>query len=229
VTRPRASHAEARGVRVRCMRGRLSYANVVASLALFVALGGTSYAVIKLPRNSVGSREIKNRSVRAGDIALGVVKKPVRGPRGATGAAGDAGATGPRGPSDVVTASRNVVPMALNGPSSVDAVTLNLRAGTWWVVGSASVVFFGPGGDHFRCSLVFGTETGTAPSVTRLGVEPGSSDAAALVVHEGRVLSGPTAVRLRCGHDATLGGGTPRVDHAQLTAIRTESLDIQPG
>jgi len=30
-------------------RGRLSYANVTASLALFLALGGTSYAAIKLP------------------------------------------------------------------------------------------------------------------------------------------------------------------------------------
>ena len=38
-------------------------ANVVAYLALFVALGGTSYAAIKLPANSVGTRQIKNHSI----------------------------------------------------------------------------------------------------------------------------------------------------------------------
>jgi hypothetical protein len=37
--------------------------NVVAYLALFVALGGTSYAAVSLPRNSVGARQIKNHSI----------------------------------------------------------------------------------------------------------------------------------------------------------------------
>jgi hypothetical protein len=38
---------------------RLSYANIVASLALFVALGGTAAAVTALPRDSVGSPQIQ--------------------------------------------------------------------------------------------------------------------------------------------------------------------------
>ncbi len=37
--------------------------NLVAYLALFVALGGTSYAAITLPQNSVGNRQLKNHSV----------------------------------------------------------------------------------------------------------------------------------------------------------------------
>jgi hypothetical protein len=37
--------------------------NVVAYLALFVALGGSSYAAINLPAGSVGARQIKNRSI----------------------------------------------------------------------------------------------------------------------------------------------------------------------
>ena len=37
--------------------------NAIAYLALFVALGGTSYAVINLPANSVGARQIKNQSI----------------------------------------------------------------------------------------------------------------------------------------------------------------------
>ena len=35
---------------------RLSYANVIATLALFVALGGSSYAALNLPKGSVGSQ-----------------------------------------------------------------------------------------------------------------------------------------------------------------------------
>jgi hypothetical protein len=41
----------------------LTYANVTATLALFIALSGTSYAVIK-----VGSRQIVNNSVRSSDV-----------------------------------------------------------------------------------------------------------------------------------------------------------------
>jgi hypothetical protein len=47
------------------LRARLSYANIVASVALFIALGGTSYAVAT---GSIDSREIKNNSVRGADI-----------------------------------------------------------------------------------------------------------------------------------------------------------------
>jgi hypothetical protein len=50
--------------------------NVVAYLALFVALGGTSYAAVDLPRDSVGSRELRDGSVRGRDLA--VVRKTLR-------------------------------------------------------------------------------------------------------------------------------------------------------
>lgn len=38
-------------------------ANAVAYLALFVALGGTSYAAINVPAGSVGNRQLKNHSI----------------------------------------------------------------------------------------------------------------------------------------------------------------------
>ena len=37
---------------------RLSYANVIATLALFLALGGSSYAVLNLPKASVGPKQL---------------------------------------------------------------------------------------------------------------------------------------------------------------------------
>jgi hypothetical protein len=45
------------------LRSRLSYANVTATLALFVALGGGAYAATALPANSVGSHQLKKNAV----------------------------------------------------------------------------------------------------------------------------------------------------------------------
>jgi hypothetical protein len=53
--------------------GRLTYSNVVATVALFVALGGTTYAVTKLPKNSVKSKQIASNAVRSDEIAAGAV------------------------------------------------------------------------------------------------------------------------------------------------------------
>jgi hypothetical protein len=62
---------------------RPSPAMVVACIALIVAMGGTGYAAFKLPKNSVGNRQlkknavtstkIKNRQVRNADLARGSV------------------------------------------------------------------------------------------------------------------------------------------------------------
>ena len=45
------------------MRKRLNFANVTSAIALFVALGGTSYAAITLPTNSVGKAQIRSNAV----------------------------------------------------------------------------------------------------------------------------------------------------------------------
>jgi hypothetical protein len=83
------------------MTGRLSYANVIATLALFVALGGSSYAAVELSRGevktknlaagSVTSAKVKNRTLRARDFRVG------RLPAGPQGAPGAQGAQGPKG------------------------------------------------------------------------------------------------------------------------------------
>jgi hypothetical protein len=49
-------------------RGRLSYANVVATLALFLALAGGTYAALHLPKNSVHSKQVKNDALKGADI-----------------------------------------------------------------------------------------------------------------------------------------------------------------
>ena len=49
------------------LRSRLTYANVMATVAVFVALGGTGYAAITLPKNSVRAKQIAPRAVQSSE------------------------------------------------------------------------------------------------------------------------------------------------------------------
>ena len=90
---------------------RPSPALAIAVLALFVALGGTGYAALNLPRNSVGSKQLRKSAVRNVDIASNAVTGAKvrrrsldstdfktgslpRGPKGEQGAQGSPGASG---------------------------------------------------------------------------------------------------------------------------------------
>jgi hypothetical protein len=114
---------------LRNLRSSLSYANVTATIAVFIALGGTGYAAVTLAPNSVGAKQLKKSAVTGSKVAanavtsakvkdgslraadfnptdLGALKGP-KGDPGAAGAKGDTGATGPIGPSDVYSAKSN--------------------------------------------------------------------------------------------------------------------------
>jgi hypothetical protein len=97
-------------------RGRRPSPSLVISIvALFVALGGTSYAALTLPRDSVGSRQIKTGAVGGSEVRDGALKLKdfgdeqfpagARGPVGAGGSAGPLGPAGPAGPAGL--AGRN--------------------------------------------------------------------------------------------------------------------------
>lgn len=78
-----------------------SPATVIACLALLFAMGGTAYAQFKLPRNSVTTIHVKDRSLLARDFKVGQVPRGApgtQGPQGPQGPAGPGGAAGPAGP-----------------------------------------------------------------------------------------------------------------------------------
>jgi hypothetical protein len=52
------------------LRPRLSYANVMSSIAVFIALGGGAYAV-SVPRNSVGQDQLRSDAVTAAKVKKG--------------------------------------------------------------------------------------------------------------------------------------------------------------
>lgn len=57
------------------LRARLTYANVMSTLAVFIALGGASYAAINLPARSVGTRQLKAHAVTGTRLATGAVTR----------------------------------------------------------------------------------------------------------------------------------------------------------
>lgn len=55
------------------MRTKLTYANVVSTLCLFILLGGTAYATLSLPKNSVGPKQLKPSSVTGPKVKNGSI------------------------------------------------------------------------------------------------------------------------------------------------------------
>jgi hypothetical protein len=92
----------------------LRHSTVAPYLALFIALGGTAYAGVTLPRSSVGPKQIqagavksgkvKNRSLRAAEFRAGEVPEGEQGPPGPQGVQGPLGPVGPQGPEGNVAA-----------------------------------------------------------------------------------------------------------------------------
>lgn len=91
--------------RIRCQRPSPSM--VVACAALIVALGGTGYAAVQLPKNSVGAKQIKRGAVGTKQLRNKVVtlnkinrkaRAALRGRRGPQGAQGQTGRQGKAGP-----------------------------------------------------------------------------------------------------------------------------------
>jgi hypothetical protein len=138
---------------VRRLIDRLTYANVIATVALFVALGGGAYAALKVPKNSVGSAQIRNGKVKAPDLARGsVTPAKIRGglaaggngPPGPAGPAGPTGRAGRDGAAHITTFRHTSTwPVTqvqnLNNPAFVPTVT----GGSWTQPPGALDWFFG--------------------------------------------------------------------------------------
>jgi hypothetical protein len=68
------------------IRQHLTYANVVSTICLFLALGGaTAFAAKQLARNSVGAKQLKKNAVTAVKIKNGAVRGPKLADRSVTG------------------------------------------------------------------------------------------------------------------------------------------------
>jgi hypothetical protein len=113
------------------LRPRPTYANVTATLALFVALGGGAYAATALPANSVGSTQLGNNAVVTAKIKNNAVNGSKVRDRSLTGA-------------DINVSSLAKVPSATNAThaaasAALDKATYKTAAGTAAASSAANV------------------------------------------------------------------------------------------
>jgi hypothetical protein len=163
-----------------------------------------------------------------GRFPASVVPPGARGPRGAQGPSGP---TGPRGPSDVIVRRRDDRAfVGLAAGSSVTVATIAVPAGQWLLRAEGEIDYFparGPHGDWFFCGLVV---DGTAAPQQRalMGNVTGATHRAEVM--RSLPVSSPTDFRaaLRCSHESALPADSdPSIVRTTLTAVRTESLDVQ--
>jgi hypothetical protein len=129
---------------VKRIRVRLTYANVMSTIAVFLLIGGgAAFAASQLPKNSVGSKQLKKNSVNSAkvhDNSLGLAdfkaseREKLKGPQGIQGPAGAPGAT-------KVVARRAEQTGIANNTLSTESV--NCAAGETLVGGGAAFVTVG--------------------------------------------------------------------------------------
>jgi hypothetical protein len=79
------------------LRRRLTYANVMSSIAVFLVLaGGTAFAASQLGKESVGTKQLKKEAVSLAKINA-AAKSKLKGATGLTGAQGAKGDKGEKG------------------------------------------------------------------------------------------------------------------------------------
>lgn len=195
----------------------------IGLLALFIALGGTSYAASQLPKNSVGSSQIRKEAVSESKLAKSlrtkvnkVAKQGVAGPAGApgpagpagpAGAVGPAGATGPQGPAGRDGADGAAGPP---GPTSagVGGVNTSITIGSLTSdVGLAATVTLPAGGGRI---LVRGSGT------YRLTCGPGTCARTLAITVDGTAVPG--------AFQSFTGAGNAQTDHETAIAGLTASL-----
>lgn len=160
------------------IRRHLSFANVMASLALFVALGGTAVAAVTLERDSVGSPEIRKDAVRSSELRSQSVKIPDIATDARSALLGDvevaeAGdAFVPRCTGTDLTACRNLLALRLNTSDDSQANArgrpnpggpVEFAKGRNWLIQAKLVIDSAnptdPDDDN-RCGLVLDSNTG---------------------------------------------------------------------
>jgi hypothetical protein len=220
----------------------------LALLALFVALGGTSYAAIRLPAHSVGSRELKAKAVTPSKIAPRTARllrgrRGPEGPRGLPGqpgARGKTGARGKRGPRGYRGAAGAVGPAGPAGPAG--AAASSTLMGSWIPESTAGANLGSPvGARQDATSVANGTTdadvaalSSAADAVGRdlaigLATAPGTGNSWAVTL---RINGADTPLTCTIAGDATScdsGGATVAVPKKSSLSFKIEPSGTPPS
>jgi hypothetical protein len=209
-------------------RPRLTYANVTSSVALFLALGGTGYAVTQLPRNSVGTRQLKSNAVTSTKIRPGAVQRSDIAPsargggsRGPRGPEGPAGPTGPSETVQVAKAEAAAIPAGAGGTATLATVTLAPGA---WVFNAQTRVVSEGGSDHVDCFITTAVGERLGEGTVRIGNAAGETNAASIPTQIAVSPTTATQFAYVCTHPSALAGGM-RAERTWLIATRVGKLD----
>jgi hypothetical protein len=163
---------------------RLTFSNIAATLALFIALGGVSWAATSLPKNSVGkkqlqknavvSKKVKDGSLAAGDFKKGQLPEGPKGPQGAVGDQGPQGQPGaPGATTSVLTGRTSLAADSFFSPSGIstagsEAFAQILTPGVASTAGNLSVRIDaspGPAASRVFTLRVDGADTGVTCTI----------------------------------------------------------------
>jgi hypothetical protein len=212
-------------------RPRLSYANVVSSLALFVALGGTSYAVSQLPRNSVGSQQLKRNAVTSVKIRARAVQRTDLAPSARVGSRGARGAVGPIGPSETIQIKRpDAVAIPPGGGGAVTLAKTTIPAGSWMFNAQTRVVYSGTtSSEFFDCYVTRGGTERLGEGTLHVGEAPQGVVAGSIPTQFAATFPAPTELSYVCWHPSPI-PGAPRAERTTLLATRVGALEERsPG
>ncbi|MEY2513631.1 MAG: hypothetical protein QOJ89_989 [bacterium] len=223
--------------------------NLVGYVALFVALGGTSYAAIKLPSGSVGTKQLRTNAVTAKKLARNAVTAravkprsllasafaPGQLPAGATGPQGNPGLPGLIGPAGPAgTAGTMGLPgeTGATGPSDTyvtsvsplsnptTGITVAVPAGTYVVMARATVHNNGAGVILTECDLGPSDDLGGATDLTDTTLDGGHYASVSSLATV--TLSTAGALTFRCNVGS-------EVIRAKLVAIKIGALHRSDG
>ena len=135
------------------LRSKFTYANVMATIAVFISLGGAGYAAIRLPRNSVGTRQIQNGAVTGAKLKKGAVTASAIAPGAIT-------------PTAINPATLGTVPTATNAvhATTADSAAKATSASNAATLGGLPASTFAPA-DVVRSAIIEGGTVVPAESV----------------------------------------------------------------
>lgn len=220
---------------MRVLGDRVSPSLVISIIALFVALGGASYAAIKIPKNSVGTKQLKKKAVGTKQLKAGAVGSGQLKALSVTGAklGNDAvdSAKVKNGSlrledfepgqleSNAYVGVKEASPLVSIGTSSAPVVTTDtgLPAGNYLIFARLNVVGGSSGASSVTCSIAGdAAQAVTIDNNTNVAL---SLSGSALWVTGG-------AAALFCSKS---GAGSPSVAQANISALPIDKFIGTPG
>jgi hypothetical protein len=183
---------------MRGLRGKLTFSNVIACVALFVALGGASYAAFQLPRNSVGAKHLKKGAVTPAKLSAGALSQ--------------------LGEGQGFASKRNFQPVPFgNGEQGI--ASLSLPAGSFIFNAYAVALSEFSEASAVSCDIVLGNRVLARSEAVSLGPANGMNRAL-IAITGGGTLQAPGTATLVCGAETPAG----KWFEEGMTAVQVSSI-----